>query len=343
MTRCRRLRACCFVLSLVVVMSSGCGKSNTPEVVVYTAHDRGFSEPILQAFEAKTGIRVRAKYDTEATKTVGLVNALRAEKGRPRCDVFWNNEIVNTLRLKNEGILASVSPASADAFPATFRDPDGYWFGFAARARILLVNTNLIEGPDFPRKVADLGDPRFKGQVGLAKPLFGTTATHVACLYAAMGAEGLTAFFDTLKANDIQVMSGNRGVAQAVAEGRIAFGLTDTDDALAELQRGSPVRIVYPDTGPDDVGVLFIPNTLAVMQGAPNPEAALSLVNYLLSPEVETALARSAAGQIPLNPAVTTALRVKSPREARAMDVDFAAAAAVFASAAELVQERFLE
>ncbi|MFT5474176.1 MAG: ABC-type Fe3+ transport system substrate-binding protein [Kiritimatiellia bacterium] len=69
----------------------------------------------------------------------------------------------------------------------------------------------------------------------------------------------------------------------------------------------------------------------------------MSLVNYLLSPEVETALARSAAGQIPLNPAVTTALRVKSPREARAMDVDFAAAAAVFASAAELVQERFLE
>ena len=100
--------------------------------MVYTALDRGFSEPILNRFESATGIRVRSKYDSEATKTVGLVNAIRAEHARPRCDVFWNNEIVNTIRLQQEGLLQAYRPQAAEAYPEQFRDPDGYWSGFAA-------------------------------------------------------------------------------------------------------------------------------------------------------------------------------------------------------------------
>jgi len=341
----RALRRCLPLLSVLALslVVTGCRRSDTPEVVVYTAHDRGFSEPILDAFEAQTGIRVRAKYDTEATKTVGLVNALRAEKRRPRCDVFWNNEIVNTIRLKEEGVLAGVTTGAADAFPPVFRDPEGHWFGFAARARILLVNTNIIRDMAFPSSVSDLGDPRYQGRVGIAKPLFGTTATHMACLYASHGEDGVIAVMDAFKANDIQIMSGNKGVAQAVSAGRLAYGLTDTDDAMGELERGAPVRIVYPDSDEAASGVLFIPNTVSVIKDAPHPKAALALVNYLLSPEVEAALALSSSAQIPLNPNVDVKLRIRSPREVKAMPADFAAAAEVFDKTARLVQERFLK
>ena len=319
-----------------------CGGHKGPEVVVYTAHDRIFSEPILVEFERQSGIRVRAKYDTEATKTVGLVSALRAEKRRPRCDVFWNNEIVNTLRLKDEGLLAAVAPPAAQAYPPTFRDADGYWFGFAARARVLIVNTNLVSDPAFPSRIRDLADPRWKGRTGIAKPLFGTTATHAACLFAELGAEGAMDFFDALKSNAVHVASGNRGVAQGVAKGLLAFGLTDTDDAIGELERGAPVRIVYPDREEGEMGVLFVPNTLAVIRDAPHPEAALALVNYLLSPEVEIALAESSSAQIPLNPAVQVALRVDSPQQSRAMDVSFSDAARVFQDAAAYIEREFL-
>lgn len=339
------LRRCLPALSVLALflVFTGCRRSATPEVIVYTAHDRGFSEPILDAFEAQTGIRVRVKYDTEATKTVGLVNALRAEQRRPRCDVFWNNEVVNTIRLKEEGVLARVSPDAAAAFPAAFRDPEGHWFGFAARARILLVNTNIVGDPAFPSSVSDLADPRYRGRVGIAKPLFGTTATHMACLHASLGEQGVIATMDAFKANDIQVMSGNKGVAQAVSEGRLAYGLTDTDDAMGELEQGQPVRIVYPDAHEAGSGVLFIPNTVSVINGAPHPREALALVNYLLSPEVETALAQSSSAQIPLNPAVDVQLRVRSPREVKAMPVDFAAAASVFDKTSRLVEDRFLK
>src|SRR4029079_13753312 len=83
-------------------------------IVVYSALDREFAEPVLNDFTKVTGIRVLAKYDDERTKTVGLTNALIQEANRPRCDVFWNNEILNTLRLEQRGLLAAYdSPAGA--------------------------------------------------------------------------------------------------------------------------------------------------------------------------------------------------------------------------------------
>jgi iron(III) transport system substrate-binding protein len=331
------------VAALVVALAAGCRREPQSEVVVYTALDRMFSEPILQAFEKQTGIRALAKYDTEATKTVGLVQAIRAENGRPRCDVFWNNEIVNTIRLQREGLLTPYRPAAAAGIPDAFKDPDGYWTGFAARARVLLVNTNLVPAGEEPNSIRSLADPKWKGRAGIAKPLFGTTATHAACLFAAWGDAAARDFFRSLRENRVQIQSGNRTAARNVANGALAFCLTDTDDAIAEIESGSPVRIVYPDAQPGQIGVLFIPNTLSLIQNAPHPEAAKKLIEYLLSPDVETALAASKSAQIPLNPAVQTKPRVRTPAEAPPMKVDFARAAEAFASTAAYIEQHFLK
>src|SRR4029077_19656274 len=61
-------------------------------VVVYVSHDQVFSEPILRDFEKETGIRVRAIYDTEETRSTGAMNRLIAEKNNPQADVYWANE-----------------------------------------------------------------------------------------------------------------------------------------------------------------------------------------------------------------------------------------------------------
>jgi iron(III) transport system substrate-binding protein len=321
----------------------GCRRAEQPVVVVYTALDRNFSQPILDEFAKRTGIKVLAKYDTESTKTIGLVNAIRAEKDRPRCDVFWNNEIVNTIRLKNEGLLTQFTPVASKDFPAAFKDPAGYWSGFAARARVLLVNTNLLAPADWPDSVASLADPRWKGRAGMAKPLFGTTATHAASLFAVTGTERAESFFRAIKVNEVKIQSGNKTVAVNVAAGVLAFGLTDTDDAIEEVEAGKPVVIVYPDSQATQSGVLFIPNTLSLIRNAPHPEAGRALIEYLLSPEVETALAKCPSAQIPLNPRVTEKVRVKTPSEVKAMPVDFARAAHQFESAARCMEHLFLK
>ncbi|MEW6358596.1 MAG: extracellular solute-binding protein [Planctomycetota bacterium] len=331
------------VIACLVFWLIGCGVDTDERVVVcYTALDRMFSEPIFEKFEKETGIKVLPKYDTESTKTVGLVNAIRAEADRPRCDVFWNNEIVNTIRLKNEKLLQVYRPKAAESFPATFRAPDGYWTGFAARARVLIVNKNLVKPEDMPKSIHDLADPKWKGRTAIAKPLFGTTATHAACLFAKLGDEKTRTFFKSLKDNEIQIHSGNKSCAQNVSAGAAAFGLTDTDDAIIEVEEGKPVAIVYPDSEKDQLGMLFIPNTLALIANAPHPEAGKRLIEYLLSPDVEIALAKGPSAQIPLNPNVAASVRVKTPKEVQAMDVDFNAAAA-FDGAGKYIEEFFLK
>ncbi len=339
--------AACVTALLAMV---GCRESQNAasrparEVVVYAALDQEFAEPILAEFTKKTGIRVLPQYDTESTKTVGLTNRIRAERSRPRCDVFWNNEILNTLALKAEGLLAPCDPPPSEAvnYDAAWKDRDGYWYGFAARARVIIVNTTLVTDPTFPASIHDLADPRWKGRAGIAKPLFGTTASHIACLFAAIGPEAAMKYLDAIKANGVQVHGGNKGCATAVSEGSAAFALTDTDDAIGELEAGKPVRIVYPDGGADGMGTLFLPNTLAVVRGAPHPAEAAELVNYLLTAAVERQLADGPSAQIPLNRTAPPPRRVKGPGQTRPMTVDFTAAAAAMNQARVVVEQRFL-
>lgn len=329
------------LVGLLAATAWGCGRDPGPRVVVYSALDQEFAEPILKEYQTRTGTLVDAKFDIESTKTVGLTNQIIAERDAPRCDLFWNNEIVNTLRLKQKGLLEPFHPAGAADYPEAFRAQDGAWYGFAARARILLVNTEKVTEADRPRSVRDLVDPRWKGKIGIAKPLYGTTATHAASLFAVWGDEAARRFFLDLKANGVRIDSGNRDVARSVGRGEIAFGLTDTDDAMAELAEGSPVAIVYPDRQPDQLGTLFIPNTLAILKGAPHRDQAIALAEYLLGPEVEAALARGPSAQIPLNSRVDATARVETPRTVHPMAVDFDRVARIWDEAARFLQQEF--
>ncbi|MFM2096658.1 MAG: hypothetical protein RIS70_3782 [Planctomycetota bacterium] len=323
-------------------MGTFCAGCDGPsrEVVVYVALDREFSEPLLEEFRQRTGVKVLAKYDVESTKTVGLMQAILQESRRPRCDLFWNNEILHTLRLEQEGLLEAYVPSVAHSFPSAYKSPTGCWTGFAARARVLLVNTELVALEEFPRSIVDLVDPKWKGKVGIAKPLFGTTATHAAVLYSELGRESSVEFFKQLQAN-AQVLSGNKQVAMAVAQGQLAFGLTDTDDAIVEQDRGALVEIVFPDQGEGELGTLLIPNTLALIKNSRNSTAARSLIDFLLTPQSEARLAAGDSGQFPLNSEVQERSRVQPDEPVQWMQADFAAAAANWEEARRVLAEIF--
>jgi iron(III) transport system substrate-binding protein len=332
---------CNLFCAILLLMLSGCWTSSSNEVVVYTSQDNEFSQPIFDDFTKTDGIVVKAKFDTESTKTVGLAEEILAEKDRPRCDVFWNNEILHTLRLQKQGLLAAYHPPIAEKYPAAFRSPEGLWHGFAARARVLLVNTKLVPEAERPKSIFDLADPKWKGRAGVAKPLFGTTATQAACLFAVLGEEKAKDYYRKLKANDVQILSGNKQVAMSVAGGQLVFGMTDTDDAIIELEKGMPVAIVYPDQTEGGMGTLFIPNTLAIIRGCANEKNARRLVDYLLSPAVEKQLAEGSSAQAPLNREVDAKVRIETPRTIKAMQVDFAASADQWDAAAKFLQEEF--
>ena len=329
----RRWLATTAALGSSPVLASGVG-----EVVVYCALDREFSEPILKRFETETGVAVRASYDVESTKSVALAERLLRERRRPRCDLYWNNEILNTLRLEKAGVLAADESKAGEEYPAQWRSPAQRWYGFAARARVLIVNEKKLAGRTAPSRIEELTDPAWKDQVGIAKPLFGTTATHAACLFAVWGAEKAKAWLSALKANGARILGGNKRVAEEVGAGLLTCGLTDTDDAASEIAAGRSVRQVFLDQEPSGLGTLVIPNTVALVEGSPNHDAARQLREFLLSAEIETALAKSVSRQIPLHPKVQVA---DAPRPKRAMVVDFAKAAAAWDDAMSFVKAEF--
>ena len=320
----------------------GCLGTSDQEVVVYSALDVEFSEPLLEQFTRDTGIVVRAKYDVESTKTVGLTNALIAEAERPRCDLFWNNEILNTLRLARRGLLSAYDSPQRQRFSESFYASDLTWYGFAARARVLIINTDrLPAASQRPNSVLDLAAPQWQGRVALAKPLFGTTASHATVLFHTMGEASAKEFLLQVRDN-VDVLSGNKQVALAVARGQYDWGLTDTDDAMIEIEQGMPIEIIYPDQQDGQMGTLFIPNTLGIIEGGPHTAAAQRLVDYLLSARVEAQLAAGPSAQIPLGAGVERSPRVKTPAEVRAMDVDFAAAAKMWDVAAPFLRDEFM-
>src|SRR3990172_4688428 len=234
------------------------------EVVIYSSEDKIFSEPVLQAFEKKTGIKVRAIYDTEETKSAGLVNRLIAEKDNPQADVFWSGEPVRHVSLKIKGLTTPyVSSAAAD-IPKIYKDTEGHWTGFSARARIILYNSNLVSMDERPLSIFDLAKPMWRGQVAIANPLFGTTSVHMAALFIILGDEKARKFLNDLKANGVKIVSSNSEVRRLVARGEVKVGITDTDDANVAVREGNPVKVVFSDQS--GIGTLIMPNMVCLIK-----------------------------------------------------------------------------
>jgi iron(III) transport system substrate-binding protein len=306
---------------------TGSNGANTTarEVTIYVSTDRVFSEPILRGYEQQSGVRVNAVYDTEETKSTGLANKLLAEKNRPQADVFWSNEPVRTLVLKRNGVLTPYKSPNAEGIPATFKDAEGYWTGFSARSRVIVYNTNMVKPDEAPKSIFDLVDPKWKDQVAIADPRFGSTSFHVAALYAEVGDQRAEEFFRKLKTNGVKIVPGNSVVRDMVARGEAKVGLTDTDDVNVALEDKQPVAMVFPDR--DGMGVAIMPNMVSLVANGPHLEAGKKLIDYLLSPEVERMLAQSEAVQIPLHSGVEGPKNIPPLSSLKPMTLDYSKAA----------------
>lgn len=313
------------LLLLGLALALGCGSRDAEQVVLYTSLNEPTARAVIEEFERRTGVRVVVQADTERDKTVGLVQTLIEERNRPRADVFWNSEAANMERLKAAGVLdrPDAPPANAAAIPREFSDPDGQWWGFAARARVLIVNTDLVGEDELPDSIHDLADPRWRGRAAMARPVTGTTLTHMAALAESLGEDALEDFLAAIESNDVRYPPGNGRVARLVGEGAIAFGLTDCSDYRLVRAEGAPVIAVYPDQ--DGMGTLLIPNTVGIVRGGPNPGNAMLLADFLLSEDAEQILAFHQRGHIPLKPGVARPDGVAEAASLRTLPADFRA------------------
>lgn len=276
------------------------------KLTVYCAHDSVFSEEVLRAFEKKTGIPVVIKFDTEATKSLGLVELIIRQAKNPRCDVLWNNELLGTLDLAERGLLEPYKGKGWERIPERHRDPEGRWAGFGARLRVTIHRAGIEWNNDA------LNDDLTR--FALAKPLYGTTLTHYTTLWNLWGGERLKAWHFGTREHGLVEVNGNAAVKDIVARGDCDAGWTDTDDFFAAKDAGAavgakPVRL-------DNGATIAIPNTVAIIRGSKRMEHAKKLADFLLSAQTELALAKSKSRQIPLGP-LTESEAAEIPAEVR--------------------------
>jgi len=302
-------------------------KAPTQLVILYCAQDQTYAEPLLKQFEQETGIKVKAVYDSEAVKTVGLANRLLAERTHPQCDVFWGNEELRTRQLATQNV---------------FRATNG-WAAFGHRSRRIVINTNLVsfteptpspskegssdtaradgssppgrgQGRVAPGSLFDLTNAIWRGKVALAYPQFGTTGAHMHALRQRWGESNWLAWCRALVANEAKLVDGNSVVVKLVGRGEAAIGLTDSDDILVGQRVGLPVAML-----PLDPETLLIPNTVGVIRNAPHAVAAEKLFIWLQKPKVAERLVEAHALESAEGPG-TTGLQPDWPALLRHLD-----------------------
>jgi len=273
-------------LAVAALVVGGCDKGDKQEIVVYCAVDEPYASQIFAEFEKETGVHVAPQYDIESSKSVGLAGKLEAERDHPRADVWWGSEAFLTVRLGDEGIFSAYSPPAAAEVPGKFKDASGLWTGCGLRALVLAVG---MPGAGFEIKsVRDLGDPRLKEKVCMARPTAGSTGSHMAALYVTWGREKALDFFRRLRANNVALLGGNAEVADQVGAGIYSLGMTDSDDVSNSLANGGKLKMVVPDQ--DGEGTLAMPTTIALVKGGPHEGEGKKLVDFLASKECERKL-----------------------------------------------------
>lgn len=270
-------------LCVFAVILSGCAPKNDNRVVLYCSVDEFYAKPLIKKLEAKTGLQIDALFDTEATKTAGLANRIRAESSRPRADVFWSSALLQTLLMSDEKLLQAYDSPQTRDLPARFRGRD--WVGVGTRARV-----QVKTGGD-TREKSNLSLIPLTNPVAISNPQFGTASDWATAWGVRWGQKSVLSWFSQLKIEPLSVLPGNGDVARAVAGGKILQGWTDSDDFLAQKREKGEIAVI-----PTIKENVLVPGAASITNGAPHPENARKLLDAIASAQGERDLTTQMPG-----------------------------------------------
>ncbi|CAO3437156.1 ABC transporter substrate-binding protein [Azospirillum endophyticum] len=285
-------------------------------IIVLTSFPAGFYEPVREAFE-------RAHPDRHLrvinTKTTAAITRLQDRAGED-ADVFWASAPDAFEVLKAAGLLAPIAPRPTGA-PATVGnqpvdDPDGTYLGFALSGYGLVWDQTYLDrhGIAAPRGWEDLRRPGYARHLGITAPSrSGTMHLMVETVLQLQGWERGWATWLEIAGNLATVTARSYGVVEGVAKGRFGIGLTI--DFLGQgagpgAEVGQEVDQEGGERAPDDGGLrfaypvdsVFLPASVAILRGAPNPAGANVFVDFLLSPAGQELMLRPDIGRLPVRP-----------------------------------------
>jgi len=258
------------LLCLFLVFSLAACGAQAKKVVAYTAHEDDIIAGMVPRFKADTG------YDLEFVKmgSGDVIKRVKAESGNPQCDVIWS---IGGEQLEAESaLLAPYTPKEWSKVAAVFKVGTN-WLPYTGIMNVLIVNTSLVSAAEMPRGWADLADPKWKGRIASATPdKSGSSYMQLNNVLLAFKSNGWDMYKSIFANFFISTSSG--AVPKYVNDGEAAIGVTLEDNAFRYVQGGGPVKIVYPVEG-----VVAAADGIALVKGAPRPEAGKLFIDWCLS------------------------------------------------------------
>ena len=266
------------ILLAIVCLSLAFGAYAAPtKVVVYTAHEDPILNALAPLFEKDTGI----KLEYVKLGSGDIIKRAKAEAGNPQADVIWS---IGGEQLEAENaILAPYIPKEWSRIAAVFKVGTN-WLPYTGIMNVFIVNTNMVAADKMPKKWTDLSDARFSGLVSSARAdKSGSSYMQLCNTLLVYKDKGWDVYKGIMKNMVLSASSGS--VPKFVNDGEQAVGITLEDNAFRYVQGGGPVRIVYPEDG-----TVAAPDGIALLKGAPNPEAGKIFIDWCLSKPVQQIL-----------------------------------------------------
>lgn len=270
----------------LAVLGAACGggsEADEDTLVLYSGRDEQLVQPLIDDFEAATGISVDVRYGNSAEMGAQILE----EGDATPAEVFYSQEVGAVGVLEEAGLLAELPDATVERVPERFRPKvNNQWVGVTGRSRVIVYNPELVD--DVPEGVLDLTDPQYAGKVAWAPPN-ASFQSFVTAFRVSAGDDQARSWLEGMVANDPVAYESNTEILDAVNNGDIAIGLINHyywARALPELGDGLTAELVFPEG--DDPGGLVNATAVAILAGASEDPDALALVDYLLSDEGQT-------------------------------------------------------
>jgi iron(III) transport system substrate-binding protein len=261
-----------------------------PVLNLYSARHYQTDEALYDDFTKQTGIRINR---IEAGDDQ-LLERLRSEGANSPADVLLIVDAARLAQAKQLGLFQPVkSKALGERIPASMRDPDGDWFGFSSRARVLVYNKAMLSGQDVASYAA-LADPKLKGKVCTRSGAHPYNVSLIASRVAHDGEAKTEQWARGVVANLARKpQGGDSDQIKAVAAGECAVAITNTYYYARLLRSTKPdEREVVAKTAvawPDQSGAGAHVNISGggVLKSAPHRENATRFLEYLASDQAQ--------------------------------------------------------
>jgi iron(III) transport system substrate-binding protein len=261
----------------------GGGGASDDELVVYSGRNGGLIGPLIDRYEAASGVDLKVRFGDSAE----LAATLLEEGENSPADVFFSQDAGALGALQNEDLLAELPAGVIDAVPAPFRSIRKDWVGTSARARIIAYDKRELRPADLPRSILQFTDPKWKGKLGWA-PTNASFQAFVTALRVTRGEDVAREWLEGIQANDVQSYESNIPVRDAIASGEIEVGFINhyyVAEAVAEEGEDYPVGIFQPPGG--DIGSLVNVAGVGILRSSERRPSAERFVRFLLSAEAQ--------------------------------------------------------